>query len=184
MQDSLESACSIAISFRSINISLVSQGCRVSRPRLVRDCGSGGGAGGVAGRGRHRSRRRRRAPARDRPEGSRPDWVGVHAHCRSWVQSDETVAFRLPAGAVREVLPIAMHVTNPVAGFYVRTHRRHGTRERIYPADEVAGGNDGASNADCCLEHTRHHPCFYLLAHYDRPCTRCLGVWSWGTNLR
>lgn len=43
----------------------------------------------------------------------------------------------LPPGEVRQVLPIALHITQPDFG-YVRLHRRHGTTDRLVPQDEIA----------------------------------------------
>ncbi|GAX79803.1 hypothetical protein CEUSTIGMA_g7243.t1 [Chlamydomonas eustigma] len=42
----------------------------------------------------------------------------------------------LPAGAVRCIMPISMSVTQP-SYHYIRLHRRHGTKERILPAEEI-----------------------------------------------
>eukprot|EP00892_Ulva_mutabilis_P001030 jgi/Ulvmu1/10928/UM007_0107.1 len=43
----------------------------------------------------------------------------------------------LPPGAQRELMPIALHVTNPKF-FYIRLHRRAGTRDRIVAKEEHA----------------------------------------------
>lgn len=40
-------------------------------------------------------------------------------------------------GHARRVLPIALAVTNPAAGLYVRLHRRHGTADRFLAEEEI-----------------------------------------------
>jgi hypothetical protein len=49
----------------------------------------------------------------------------------------------LAAGDVREVMGIALEVTQP-ALFMVRLHRRHGTTDRLLPQDEIQVGRGDA----------------------------------------
>ncbi len=68
----------------------------------------------------------------------------------------------LAAGQVRRVMPIALAVTSPQLGCYVRVHRRHGTLERRLEQQEVqvGAGRAGAGATGvmdcCCAEHAWH----------------------------
>ncbi len=47
----------------------------------------------------------------------------------------------LQPGQVRQVMPIALAVTSPQLGCYVRVHRRHGTLERRLEQQEIQVGS-------------------------------------------
>jgi methylphosphotriester-DNA--protein-cysteine methyltransferase len=74
----------------------------------------------------------------------------------------------LQPGQVRQLMPIALAVTNPAAGCYVRVHRRHGTHERRLEPQELQVGCRRGGCGRCSP---------WVLG--SSPCVRAVGRGCW-----